>query len=150
MNEIFGSIFGIFQNVYGIPLANFLFEDGRIYSQTGIAMMCVCVAVAFLFYYVIDHPALNSWQGWGLSNGVSAVICFLIAWLRVLDTYNAGLMVETELSTGESVPIAVSTFDLFNFGIAVAIISVVFYTIVSLAIKRKSVNCSYFPHIKKY
>lgn len=147
MNEFFGNIFGLFQNVYGIPLANFLYEDGRTYSQTGIAMLAICLCVAVAFYYVIDHPAFNSWKGWAMSNGISAAVCFLTAWLRVLSIYNDGLMVESELSTNETVPIDVSTFDFVNFGFAVAIVSVVFYTLISFAIKRKSVNCSYYPHI---
>lgn len=149
MNDIFGYIFGLFQNAYGIPLANFMFEDGRIYSQIGTAMLVISVAVGFGFYYLINHPALNSWKGWGLSLLVNAVACFVMAWLRVLSAYNAGVMVETDLSTGEAVPIDVSHFDLVSFGVAVAIVSAVVYTLLSFAIKHKSVNCSYYPHLKK-
>ena len=48
MNDLFGSIFGLFQNIYGIPLSNFMYEDGRLYSQIGMAM--VVVSIDFVFY----------------------------------------------------------------------------------------------------
>lgn len=148
MNDLFGSIFGLFQNIYGIPLSNFMYEDGRLYSQIGMAMVVVSIVVCAVFYYVINHPALNSWKGWGMSLLINSVINFLMSWLRVLVIYNSGAMVETNLSNGEAVPIDVSTFDIVNFGVATAIVSAVFYVLISFFIKRKSVNCSHYPHIK--
>lgn len=79
---------------------------------------------------------------------INSVINFLMSWLRVLGIYNSGAMVETNLSNGEAVPIDVSTFDIVNFGVATAIVSAVFYVLISFFIKRKSVNCSHYPHIK--
>ena len=148
MNDLFGSIFGLFQNIYGIPLSNFMYEDGRLYSQIGMAMVVVSIVVCAVFSYVINHPALNSWKGWGMSLLINSVINFLMSWLRVLGIYNSGAMVETNLSNGEAVPIDVSTFDIVNFGVATAIVSAVFYVLISFFIKRKSVNCSHYPHIK--
>ncbi len=148
MNELFGGIFGLFQNIYGIPLSNFMYEDGRLYSQIGLAMLIVSFVVCAVFYYVIDHPALNSWKGWGLSLLVSSAINFLVAWLRVQTVYASGAMVETDLSSGETVPIDVSAFDFVNFGMAVAVVSAVLYVLVSFLLKHKSVNCSHYPHIK--
>ena len=148
MNDLFGSIFGLFQNIYGIPLSNFMYEDGRLYSQIGMAMVVVSIVVCAVFYYVINYPALNSWKGWGMSLLINSVINFLMSWLRVLGIYNSGAMVETNLSNGEAVPIDVSTFDIVNFGVATAIVSAIFYVLISFFIKRKSVNCSHYPHIK--
>ncbi len=149
MNDLFGGIFGLFQNIYGIPLSNFMYEDGRLYSQIGLAMLVISVVVCTAFYYVIDHPALNSWKGWGLSLLVNSAINFLMTWLRVQAVYASGAMVETDLSSGEAVPIDVSVFDFVNFGIAVAVVSAVLYVLVSFLIKCRSVNCSHYPHIKK-
>ena len=73
MNDLFGSIFGLFQNIYGIPLSNFMYEDGRLYSQIGMAMVVVSIVVCAVFYYVINHPALNSWKGWG--NRIRGILC---------------------------------------------------------------------------
>ena len=112
------------------------------------AMVVVSIVVCAVFYYVINHPALNSWKGWGMSLLINSVINFLMSWLRVLGIYNSGAMVETNLSNGEAVPIDVSTFDIVNFGVATAIVSAVFYVLISFFIKRKSVNCSHYPHIK--
>ena len=149
MNDLFGGIFGLFQNIYGIPLSNFMYEDGRLYSQIGLAMLVISLAVCAVFYYVIDHPALNSWKGWGLSLLANSAVNFLVAWLRVQAVYASGAMVETDLSSGEAVPIDVSAFDFVNFGISVAVVSAVLYVFVSFLIKRRSVNCSHYPHIKK-
>ena len=66
MNDLFGSIFGLFQNIYGIPLSNFMYEDGRLYSQIGMAMVVVSIVVCAVFYYVINHQELNSWKDWGM------------------------------------------------------------------------------------
>lgn len=149
MNDLFGGIFGLFQNIFGIPLSNFMYEDGRLYSQIGLAMLVISFIVCAIFYYVIDHPALNSWKGWGLSLFANSAINFLMAWLRVQAVYASGAMVETDLSSGEVVPIDVSAFDFVNFGIAVAVVSAVLYVMASFLIKCRSVNCSHYPHIKK-
>lgn len=149
MNDVFGNIFSIFQFAYGVPLSNYLFEEGRAYSQIGIAMIICSLVVGVVFYYVVDHPALNTWKGWSLSLLVNATINFIISYSHVLYMYNRGEMMEVNVTTGEAVPVDVSMIDFLNFGIAVAIVSCVAYTIISFLIKGRSINCAGYPHIKK-
>lgn len=149
MNDLFGTVFGIFRDIYGIPLYNFLYEEGSIFSQTGLAVILSSVAVSIIFYYVIDHPKYNSWSGWGFSMMINACICFFVTLFRITAMYNGGAMVEKNVSTGETVPIDVSEIDIVNFSWAVVIVSCFIYALVSFILKGRSVNCSHYPHFKR-
>lgn len=146
MNDIFGSVFGLLEGVYGVPLANFLYEDGRAYAQTGLAMLSAALLVALAYYYIVDHPRLCSWRGWGASAAVCAAVSFGLAYARVVALYDAGMMVETNITTGEPVPIDVSQLDLLSYALCVGFVSLPAYFLISLIIKWRSVNCSHYPH----
>ena len=71
MGEFFGSIYtALFEGLFGINLADYLWgvtsQDGaNLYIGIGLWMFGVSLLVAVLFYYIIDHPRLNTWWGWG-------------------------------------------------------------------------------------
>lgn len=72
MGEFFGSIYtALFEGLFGINLADYLWgvtsQDGaNLYIGIGLWMFGVSLLVAVLFYYIINHPRLNTWWGWGI------------------------------------------------------------------------------------
>lgn len=149
MNDIFGAVYGVFQDFYGTTLCDFLYAYGSVYTQIGVATIAVSLVVSVLYYYVINHPALNSWAGWGASAALCAFICFGVALARVLAIYNAGEMVTMNVTTGMHEAIGVGMTELVNFAFSAAVVSLVVYFIVSMLMRLGSVNCSHYPHVKR-
>ena len=66
MGEFFGSIYCWFEEFFGIELANYLWGESSLLSQTnsfigiGWSMFGISFAMVLIYYYVINHPQLVS------------------------------------------------------------------------------------------
>ena len=153
MGEFFGSIYtALFEGLFGINLADYLWgvtsQDGaNLYIGIGLWMFGVSLLVAVLFYYIINHPRLNTWWGWGIFMIINAMVNFCLGiWWTLSDLW-AGDMEVYDKETSQMVTF-VTEGDCLSFGIANAILSLFAFFIISMAIKWKSTNASQAPFNK--
>ena len=151
MDNFFGSMYSWLDGLYGLELANYLWGVSSPLSQSnqfiiiGLFMMGISVLLCVLYYYVIDHPRMANWGGWSIYLVVNALINFLVGWQWVLDDYYGNKMVAINPVDGGYVALNIYDADIFCFGVANAILSVLVFVIISLIIKRWSVNGNHSP-----
>ena len=151
MDNLFGSIYCWFESLFGLTLADYLWGLSSPLSTTnqfisvGLWMFGISLVIVLLYYYVVDHPKLCSWWGWGIFLAVNAVVNFIVGWQWVLSDQYEGLMVEIDPSTNMEVPLNITASNLLAFGTANAILSSLTFVIISLCVKWWSKNCSSAP-----
>lgn len=151
MGEFFGSIYCWFEEFFGLDLANYLWGQASPLAQTngfigiGWAMLGISLVVCVLFYYVVNHPRLCNWWGWGLFLLINAVVNFIVGWQYVLKDYYADLMVTVDPSTNQKVPLNIGESELVCFGLSNMILSLLMFVLFSFIFKWKSTNCSHSP-----
>lgn len=151
MDNLFGSIYCWFESLFGLTLADYLWGLSSPLSTTnqfisvGLWMFGISLVIVLLYYYVVDHPKLCSWWGWGICLVVNAVVNFIVGWQWVLSDQYEGLMVEIDPSTNMEVPLNITASNLLAFGTANAILSILTFVIISLCVKWWSKNCSSAP-----
>ena len=71
---------------FGISLADYLWGQSsplqmeNMFIGIGLSMATISIAVAVIFYYIINHPRLNNWWGWGIFLVINSIINFLFGW----------------------------------------------------------------------
>lgn len=151
MGEFFGSLYtSLFENFFGLDLANYLWgqtsQSGtNLYIGIGLWLLGISLAVAIIFYYVIDHPKLNNWWGWLIFTGINAIINFIVGLEWTLTDLYAGKMVQLDPRTNQWVDMNITSSDCICFGVTNAILSIVIFFIISMIIKWKSKSVSHAP-----
>ena len=151
MGNFFGSIYCWFEDFFGLELADYMWgvssplSPNNSFIGIGLWMFGISLAMAILFYYVVDHPRLNNWWGWLIFLGINALINFFVGWQMILDDYYEGLMVTIDPSTNLQVPLNIGTSEILCFGVSNMILSIFAFTIFSFIIKWWSGNCSRAP-----
>ena len=151
MGNFFGSIYCWFEDFFGLELANYLWGLSSTQSPTnqfigiGLWMFGISLLMAVLYYYIIDHPKLCSWWGWGIFLVANTVINFLVGWQWVLKDSYEGKMITIDPSTNMDVPLNIGSSEILCFGVSNMILSILAFVIISLCIKWWSKNCSNAP-----
>lgn len=151
MGEFFGSIYCIFEDFFGLELAEYLWGQASPVSTTnsfigiGFWMLGISLVMTLIYYYAVNHPKLNNWWGWGIFLLINAVINFIVGWQIVLRDYYDGLMVTIDPSTNMKVPLNIGESEILCFGVSNMIISIVAFIIFSFIVKWWSTNCSRAP-----
>lgn len=151
MGDFFGSIYCIFEDFFGLELANYLWGESSPDSPTnsfigiGMWMLGISLAVTLIYYYAIDHPKLANWWGWGIFLIINAIINFIVGWQIVLKDYYEGLMVTNDITTGMKVPLNISESEILCFGVSNMLLSIAAFIIFSFIFKWWSRNCSHAP-----
>ena len=151
MGEFFGSIYCLFEDVFGLELANYLWgnlspnQQTNMYVPIGFTMLVVSVFVWLLYYYIIDHPKLAKWWGWLIFLGTNAAVNFLIGWQWVLSHYFLGYMVGIEPSTKKVYDLNISYGDMLCFGFANMLLASLVVVILTIFMKWGSKNSSNSP-----
>lgn len=151
MGQFFGSIYCWFNNFFGLELANYLWGISSPLSTTnsfisiGLTMLVISLVLVLVYYYVINHPRLNNWWGWGIFLGINAIINLIVGWQWVLMDFYAGKMVAIDPATNLEVPLNIGNTELLNFGISNMFLSILAFVIFSFIFRRWSSNCSRAP-----
>lgn len=151
MGDFFGSLYCIFEDFFGLELANYLWGQASPESTTnsfigiGLWMLGISLVVAIIYYYAIDQPKLDTWWGWGIFLVVNAIINFIVGWQIVLRDYYNGFMVGIDASTNMTVPLDISESNIICFGVSNMFLSIVAFIIFSFIVKWWSNNCSNAP-----
>lgn len=151
MGEFFGSIYCIFEDFFGLELANYLWGQASPESTTnsfigiGFWMLGLSLCMTLIYYYAVNHPKLNNWWGWGVFLLINAIINFLVGWQIVLRDYYNGLMVTIDPSTNMKVPLNIGESEILCFGVSNMMLSIAAFIIFSFIVKWWSTNCSHAP-----
>lgn len=151
MGNFFGVIYCLFERLFGIELADYLWGIASPLSTTnqfigiGLWMLGISFFMVMLYYYIVNHPKIATWWGWLIFLGANALINFFVGWQWVLSDYYEGKMVELDPATNMQVPLNITSSELLSFGVADMILSIFVFILFSLILKWKSNNCSNSP-----
>ena len=151
MGEFFGSIYCWFEEFFGIKLANYLWGESSLLSQTnsfigiGWSMFGISFATVLIYYYVINHPQLNHWWGWIIFLVINGIINFIVGWQWVLKDYYDGKMITIDPATNLQMPLNIGESEIIYFGVSNMFISVIAFIVFSFILKWWSTNCSRAP-----
>ena len=151
MGEFFGSIYCWFEEFFGIELANYLWGESSLLSQTnsfigiGWSMFGISFAMVLIYYYVINHPQLNHWWGWIIFLVINGIINFIVGWQWVLKDYYDGKMITIDPATNLQMPLNIGESEIIYFGVSNMFISVIVFKVFSFILKWWSTNCSRAP-----
>lgn len=151
MGDFFGSLYCIFEDFFGLELADYLWGQSSPDSTTnsfigiGLWMLGISILTVLIYYYALNHPKLNNWWGWGIFLIINAIINFIVGWQIVLSDFYDGLMVRIDPSTNMNVPLNIGESEIICFGVSNMIISVFTFIIISFIVKWWSRNCSNAP-----
>lgn len=150
MGEFFGSMYAsLFESFYGYDLADYLWgitsRDGaNLYTGIGLWLMGISLAVAVVFYYVINHPKFNNWWGWLIFMGINFAVNFVMGLQWTLTDLYAGKMVVYDKVTKQAITF-VTESNCLRFGVANALLAIVVFFIFSMIIKWWSKNVAHAP-----
>ena len=151
MGEFFGSIYCWFEEFFGIELANYLWGESSLLSQTnsfigiGWSMFGISFAMVLIYYYVINHPQLNHWWGWIIFLVINGIINFIVGWQWVLKDYYDGKMITIDPAPNLQMPLNIGESEIIYFGVSNMFISVIAFIVFSFILKWWSTNCSRAP-----
>ena len=151
MGEFFGSIYCWFEEFFGIELANYLWGESSLLSQTnsfigiGWSMFGISFAMVLNYYYVINHPQLNHWWGWIIFLVIYGIINFIVGCQWVLKDYYDGKMITIDPATNLQMPLNIGESEIIYFGVSNMFISVIAFIVFSFILKWWSTNCSRAP-----
>lgn len=151
MGELFGSLYCIFEDFFGLELAEYLWGNSSPDSTTnsfigiGFWMLGISLAMTLIYYYAVNHPKLNNWWGWGIFLLTNAVINFIVGWQIVLRDYYDGLMVSIDPSTNTKVPLRIGESEILCFGVSNMLLSILAFILFTFIFKWWSSNCSHAP-----
>ena len=154
MGEFFGSMYCVFEDLFGLELADYLWGNSSPISinnqfiAIGFWMLGIALSIAIVYYYVINHPRLCNWWGWSIFAVLTLVINFIVGWQWVLKDLYEGKMIKIDPVTNQEVPLDIFETDCIYFGFSNMILSFVAFFIISCIIKWCSSNCASAPYVK--
>ena len=140
MGEFFGSIYCWFEDFFGLELANYLWglssskTDANAFIGIGMIMLGITLAIAVLYYYIINAPRLCTWWAWSIFGIVNAVVNFIVGWQWVLTDKNAGKMVTVDPVTSDTIELSIGQPEMLAIGVSNMILSLLAFVLISLAI----------------
>lgn len=145
MNEFFGSIYCIFEDFFGLDLADYLWgnfeqQTSNMFVTIGIVCTIVSAIIFVTYYYILNHPRLARRWVWLIVLGINAIINFGIVMTWLMNDKHANKMINNDL---KSLPI--TTLNFVEFGISNAIISMGIFMIFVILFKCWSKNCWHIP-----
>ena len=154
MGEFFGSMYCVFEDLFGLELADYLWGNSSPISinnqfiAIGFWMLGIALSIAIVYYYVINHPRLCNWWGWSIFAVLTLVINFIVGWQWVLKDLYEGKMIKIDPVTNLEVPLDIFETDCIYFGFSNMILSFVAFFIISCSIKWWSSTCASAPFVK--
>lgn len=155
MGNFFGSLYCIFEDFFGLDLANYMWgqfatDQQNLFIGIGFWLFGITFLLAVVFYYVINKPSFGNFWAWLIACIVNAVANFAMGYYWTVSDYYAGLMVTNNPATGLEEQLPIDQSNCLCFGVSNALISIGLFFIVSLLIKNWS-NAKNAPFsFKKY
>jgi len=168
MEKILGKIYTLFESLYGIPLAEYLwgfdcnkqeYVSQNIFNIIGLFTLIVTLVLVLAYYYLplwgFNHPRTNRWWNWLIILIIAGLINFLIAYEWVvndfLDNKIGDCLVYTFDENGQNIQ-QINKENCMLFGFSNFFISSFFFIMWSFIFKWFSPNCKYspWPNIKRH
>jgi hypothetical protein len=131
MNDLFAPLFEFFY--FSDPFSYDLYIEGM-YSTIGLSNFFVSLFCAVLFYYIINRPAFSKWYHWLIILLFNFIVAFVLG---------------VSLPQSKFVVLGIEyNSEYFEFGFINALISILFYFLISFLIRWWSTNAKRtpFPH----
>lgn len=144
MGNFFGSIYCIFEDFFGLDLAEYMWgntadaQTSNLFIGIGFWLIGITVLSAIIFYYVINKPSFGNFWAWLVACVINTALNFAMGYYWAVDDLYAGLMVATNPVTHLQEQLPIDQSNCLCFGVSNAILSIVFFFIVSLLIKNWS------------
>ena len=155
MGDFFGSIYCIFEDFVGTPLAEYMWgkysaDETNLYIGIGFWLLGITALIAVVFYYVINKPSLGNIWAWLVVCIINAVANFAMGYYWTVSDYYAGLMETISPVTNMSEQLPIDESNCLCFGFSNALLSIGVFFIISMLIKNWS-NAKNAPFsFKKY
>lgn len=152
MGAFFGTMYcWLFEDFFGLELADYLWgissPKSQINSFIGIGWTMLGISLAFvlIYYYVVNHPRLNNWWGWGIFLVANAITNFMVGWQWVLKDYYQGKMITIDPATNLEIELNIGESNILCFGVSNMFLPILAFFIFTLIFKWWSNNCSNTP-----
>jgi hypothetical protein len=157
MDEILGTIYCLFESLFGQYLAEYLWGydcntetyNRILFNSIGLIAIVVSLSWVVLYYYVINHPRFNKWWHWVIMLIILGGINLFIAYGWTVSDFTNGLigdcLMYTRNEEGEIISQLIYESDCWMFGVVNFIVSVVFFILFSFLFKWWSTNCKHSP-----
>lgn len=146
MGDFFGSLYCIFEDFFGLDLANYLWggyspeQTSNLYIGIGIYCIVISTIVFILYYLLIDNPRWARKGVFFLVVGINTIINFLLATWWCKRFLYAGKMIDAD---GNSLSIDAS--NCYAFGVTNAILAIAVFIIITFLFKGFSKNTWHIP-----
>ena len=155
MDKFFGGFLycPLFEDFFGQELANYMWGQSSPEQETvmfigiGLWMLGISCFMSVLYYYIVNHPRLCHWWGWGIFLVINTIINYIVGWQWVLTDYYAGKMY-CITPDNQQVPLNIYESNCICFGVSNMLLSIIAFFIISCIIKWWSSNCASAPFVK--
>lgn len=147
----FEFIYRWFASFFGGDLADYLsgfdcettdYTNSNQFVMYGVIAFFIALAFVLIYYYLINHPRFNKWWHWGIMLLIVGVLNFLIGAIKTLSELDAGHISDCLVYGSNG---GVSASNLWMFGLANLLVSVIFFILLSIGLKWWSTNCKRTP-----
>lgn len=154
MGNFFGNLYcPLFEDFFGLELANYMWgisspkQETNMFIGIGLGMLGISLFFTVLYYYVVNHPRLCNWWGWGIFLITNMIVNFIVGWQWVLTDLYAVKMFYIN-PDNQQVPLDIYESNCICFGVSNMLLSMVAFFIISCIIKRWSTNVASAPFVK--
>lgn len=151
---MFGQIYYWFSSMYGKDLDDYLYGITQLvdsagnevwnpnrYIMFGLIALGSALLIAFTYYYIINSAGFNKFWSWLIMMLVTGILNLFVGAGITIGYLNSGDIDRCLLENGQNVLVS----NCWMFGVANMIIAIIFFFIISMAIKWWSCNCSKSP-----
>ena len=107
----------------------------------GLIALGSALLIAFTYYYIINSAGFNKFWSWLIMMLVTGILNLFVGAGITIGYLNSGDIDRCLLENGQNVLVS----NCWMFGVANMIIAIIFFFIISMAIKWWSCNCSKSP-----
>lgn len=158
METIFTELYCLFESIFGVNVAEHLrgwqdatsdYTGPNLFFTMGLVTLVISLAVALIYYYVINHPNFNRWFHWLIVGIVNSIICFCYGFYILDSELKSGNISDSLLyvrdEEGEIIQSLIDSGDCWLLGLANLIVGFCFFFICSMIVKWWSGNAKTSP-----
>ncbi len=158
MEDIFGNIYSVFENLFGVNLANYLwgydcatsaFSNVNLFNVIGLIAVGILLFFVLTYYYGIRHLRFTGWGSWLIVMGIVGIINLFIGYgWTVNDLLNGKIgncLVYIFDQDGQVISTQIETFHCWMFGFVNLLFSIVLFAVFSFVFKWGSKHAKYSP-----
>lgn len=160
MGDFFGTIYSWFQSLWCYNLNLYLwgyepatesYTGTNIYNIVGLVTVVIALIIVLGYYYILNHPRWCKWWSWLITLLVNSIVGLFVAFGLVYSRYINGYIPQELLyqydADGNIVADLISALDCWGFGFGGAIVSALFFVVLTFLFKWWSSNAKHVPFL---